>query len=200
MTITLPGLPYAYDALVPNISAETVETHYEKHHKAYVEKANELAQGTRFEGMPLEEVIRASSGPLFNNAAQVWNHTFYWNSMSPAGGGEPPAEVRRMLERSFGSVDEFKHEFADAATSLFGSGYAWLVRKADGALAIEKKSDAENPLASGALPLLTIDVWEHAYYLDHKNERAKYVEAFFEILNWPFVAHNLALLSTSARA
>jgi Fe-Mn family superoxide dismutase len=186
-----PELPYAQDALAPHISAETLEYHYGKHHKAYVDNLNKLIPGTEFENMPLEDIIKKATGGIFNNAAQVWNHTFYWNCLSPAGGGEPAGELAAAINKSIGSFDAFKEQFAKAAAGQFGSGWAWLVKNADGTLAIEATPNAENPLKKGKKALLTCDVWEHAYYIDYRNARPKYVEAFWDIVNWDFVASNL---------
>ena len=191
MTFTLPELPYPVDALAPHISAATLETHYGKHHRGYVEKTNKLAAGTRFATMELEDVVRQSSGALFDNAAQVWNHTFYWHSMSPDGGGEPTGEVVESIARSFGSFREFKKRFSESAAGIFGSGWAWLVRDENGSLAILETSNADNPLKHGREALLTCDVWEHAYYLDRKNDRAAYVEGFWNVVDWDVVARNL---------
>ena len=192
----LPPLPYAQNALEPVISANTISFHYGKHHKAYVDNLNKLIVGTEFVGLSLEEVITATSGKadkatIFNNASQAWNHTFYWNSLTPNGGGEPPAALKVKIEASFGSVDACKKELAAAATSQFGSGWAWLVLDGD-KLKVIKTSNADSPLTKGMKPLLTIDVWEHAYYLDYQNRRADYVNAVLDKLtNWSFVANNL---------
>ncbi len=187
----LPSLPYEMNALEPHISAETLEYHYGKHHQKYVDTLNSLVPGTPYEDMSLEDiVVKAPAGGIFNNAAQVWNHTFYWNCMSPNGGGEPDGALRDALASAFGSVEEFKKQFTQQATSLFGSGWAWLVKNADGSLAIEPLSNADNPIASGHKPLLTCDVWEHAYYIDYRNARPKYVEAFWKLVNWGFVTGN----------
>lgn len=191
MAHELPPLPYELGALEPHISAETLEFHYGKHHAAYVAKLNSLIPGTEFENSSLEETIRSASGGIFNNAAQVWNHTFYWNCLSPEGGGEPPPAVKQLLEESFGSFEAFTRQFSEAATSHFGSGWAWLVRKADGSLVVTQTSNAGCPLASGDVPMLTCDVWEHAYYIDYRNARPKYVEAFWKLVNWDFVARHL---------
>jgi Fe-Mn family superoxide dismutase len=192
----LPPLPYAEDALAPVISASTLSFHHGKHHKAYVDNLNKLIAGTEFETMPLEAIIAATAGksdvaPIFNNAAQTWNHTFYWHSLKPRGGGEPQATLKQAIEGSFDSVDAFKKQLADAATSQFGSGWAWLVKEGD-ALKVVKTGNAENPMTQGLKPLLTIDVWEHAYYLDYQNKRADYVNAVIDkLLNWDFAAGNL---------
>ena len=187
----LPALPFAQNALAPQISAETLEYHYGKHHKAYVDNLNRLIAGTEFADMPLEEIVRKSSGSIFNNAAQVWNHTFYWNCLSPKGGGQPTGELASAINKQFGSFAQFKEKFTGAAVSLFGSGWVWLVKNAGGGLSIEAMSNAGNPLREGEKALLTCDVWEHAYYIDYRNARAKYVEAFWNLVNWGFAAGNL---------
>ncbi len=186
----LPELPYAKSALVPHISAETLDYHYGKHHKTYVDNLNRLLPGTQFEGSSLEEIVRKASGGIFNNAAQVWNHTFYWSSLSPKGGGEPTGAIAGAITKNFGSFAEFKDKFSNAAVTLFGSGWAWLAKNSDGSLSIEATSNAGNPLKDGRKPLLTCDVWEHAYYIDYRNVRAKYVEAFWKLVNWDFVNQN----------
>ncbi len=188
MTHELPPLPYAKDALSPHISAETLEYHHGKHHQTYVTKLNEMIAGTEFAEASLEEIVMNSSGGVFNNAAQVWNHTFYWNCFSPAGGGAPSGELAEAIDAAFGSFDAFKEQFAAAAVGQFGSGWAWLVADASGALSITSTSNAENPMTSGAVPLLTCDVWEHAYYIDYRNQRPAYVDAFWNLVNWEFVA------------
>jgi superoxide dismutase, Fe-Mn family len=195
-SITLPPLPYPQNALDPVISANTLGFHYGKHHKTYVDTLNKLIAGTEFADMPLEQIVKTTSGKsdhtaIFNNAAQAWNHTFYWRSMKPHGGGEPPAAVKRLLESSFGSVEACKKELATAAVGQFGSGWAWLVQDG-GKLKIVKTGNAETPLTGGSKPLLTLDVWEHAYYLDYQNRRVDYVNAVLEkLLNWEFAAENL---------
>jgi len=186
-----PGLPYANDALAPGISPETIEYHYGKHHAAYVANINKLIPGTEFEELSLEEIIKKASGGIFNNAAQVWNHTFYWNCLSPNGGGEPDGDLAAAITKSFGSFKDFQEQFTAAAATLFGSGWAWLVQNADGSLAIEALSNAGNPLKDGKKPLLTCDVWEHAYYIDYRNARPKYIENFWNLVNWDFGASNL---------
>lgn len=188
----LPELPYAKEALVPRISAETLEYHHDKHHRAYVDNLNKLIAGTEFEKIALEDIIEKASGGIFNNAAQVWNHTFYWNCLSPKGAGTPSGAVASAIEKDFGSFAEFKDRFTNAAVTLLGSGWAWLVKNPGGSLAIEATSNAGNPLTQGKKPLLTCDVWEHAYYIDYRNARAKYVEAFWDLVNWEFVRLNLA--------
>lgn len=190
MAITLPELPYSKDALAPYISAETLEFHYGKHHKAYVDKLNTLIPGTEFENASLEEIVKKSKGGVFNNAAQVWNHTFYWNCLKPQGGGEPSGALAEAINKTFGSFTQFKENFSTAAVGQFGSGWAWLTKDASGALAIETTGNAETPLTTGKTPLLTCDVWEHAYYVDYRNARPKYVENFWNLVNWDFVAAN----------
>ena len=191
MTIELPPLPYADDALAPHISERTMSFHYGKHHAAYVNNLNGLIEGTEHADASLEDIVTsAQPGGLFNNAAQVWNHTFYWNSMSPDGGGDPSGALADAIAASFGSVDGFKEQFKADAVGNFGSGWTWLVQEADG-LAIVKTDDADTPLAHGQKALLTIDVWEHAYYLDYQNARPAYVDSFIEhLLNWDFAAAN----------
>ena len=187
----LPDLPFDKSALAPNISAETLEYHYGKHHKTYVDNLNKLILCTEFEKLSLEDIIKKATGGIFNNAAQIWNHTFYWNSLSPNGGGEPSGELAAAIYKDFDSFTQFKDKFTIATTTLFGSGWAWLVKNPDGSLAIESASNAGNPLKDSKKPLLTCDVWEHAYYIDYRNARAKYVEAFWKIVNWKFAAQNL---------
>jgi Fe-Mn family superoxide dismutase len=193
---TLPTLPFAMDALNPIITANTLSFHYGKHHKTYVDNLNKLVAGTDFAGLALEKVITGTAGKadkaaLFNNAAQIWNHTFYWSSLSPKGGGTPPAALKQKIEASFGTVDACKQEMATAATTQFGSGWAWLVKDGD-KLKVVKTGNAELPLTQGLKPLLTIDVWEHAYYLDYQNRRADYVAAVLDkLINWTFAAANL---------
>jgi Fe-Mn family superoxide dismutase len=186
MAFELPALPYARDALAPHISPETIDYHYGKHHQTYVTNLNNLIAGTEFESMSLEDIIRKSSGGIFNNAAQVWNHTFYWNSLSPKGGGEPAGRLADAITKSFGSFAAFKDEFTKVALGTFGSGWAWLVERPDGSLGIVSTSNAATPLTGPDRPLLTCDVWEHAYYIDYRNARAKYVEAFWNLVNWDF--------------
>lgn len=193
MAFELPPLPYGMNALEPHISQETLEYHYGKHHRAYVNKLNELTQNTEFANQSLEDVIKKTqSGPIFNNAAQVWNHTFYWNCMSPNGGGEPKGELAEAIKKKFGSFEEFKTKFNQAATGQFGSGWAWLVKLDNGDLEICSTSNANDPLAEGKKAILTCDVWEHAYYIDTRNDRAKYVENFWKVVNWDFVADNFS--------
>ena len=193
MSFELPALPYAQDALEPHISAETLEYHYGKHHQTYVDKLNGLLPGTDFEGKSLEEVIRGAKGGIFNNAAQVWNHSFYWNCLSPNGGGKANGAVADAINSSFGSYEQFQQEFTNSAINNFGSGWTWLVKNEDGSVAIVNTSNADSPLTSkGVTPLLTVDVWEHAYYIDYRNARPKYMEAFWALVNWDFVNANLA--------
>ncbi len=187
----LPKLPYAKNALAPYLSEETLEYHYGRHHAAYVKKLNELIANTNFARMPLEEIIKtADHGPIFNNAAQPWNHTFYWNCLTPEGGGEPRGALASAINRDFKSFKEFSKEFSEAAIE-FGSGWAWLVQRKNGSLAIEKASNADDPLVRNERPLLACDVWEHAYYIDYRNARPKYVVAFWHLVNWDFVASNM---------
>ncbi|HET9484285.1 MAG TPA: Fe-Mn family superoxide dismutase [Xanthomonadales bacterium] len=186
MAIELPPLPYAKDALAPHISAETLEFHHDKHHQTYVTNTNNLIKGTELEDAPLEEIVKKSSGGLFNNAAQVWNHTFYWNSLSPRGGGDPGGKLADAIKRSFGGFAQFKEEFNKIAVGTFGSGWAWLVQRPDGSLGIVSTSNAATPITGADRPLLTCDVWEHAYYIDYRNARAKYVEAYWNVVNWDF--------------
>ena len=185
----LPELPYAMDALAPHISKETLEYHYGKHHKTYVDNLNKLIPGTEFEKLSLEDIIKKSSGGIFNNAAQIWNHSFYWNCLSPKG-GEPGGTLADAINKTFGSIEEFKQKFSQTAITTFGSGWAWLVKNAAGGVEIISTSNAGCPLTEGKTPLLTCDVWEHAYYIDYRNARAKYVETFWKIVNWDFVAKN----------
>ena len=192
MAIELPPLPYAQDALEPHISKETLEFHYGKHHNTYVVKLNGLIEGTPDADKSLEEIVKSSSGGVFNNSAQVWNHTFYWNCLSPNGGGAPAGAVADAINDAFGSFDEFKAKFTDSAVNNFGSGWTWLVKNADGSLAIVNTSNAATPLTDdGVTPLLTVDVWEHAYYIDYRNARPSYMEAFWKLVNWDFVLSNL---------
>jgi Fe-Mn family superoxide dismutase len=193
MTFELPKLPYEMDALAPYISKETLEYHYGKHHRAYVNKLNDLVKNTEYADLPLEEIIkRAKSGPIFNNAAQDWNHTFYWNCMSPNGGGDPESNLAEAIKKSFGSYDEFKKKFDAAATGQFGSGWAWLAKNSDGSLEVFSTSNAGTPMTENKKAILTCDVWEHAYYIDTRNDRAKYVENFWKVVNWAFVAQQFA--------
>lgn len=187
----LPDLPYGIDALAPHISKETLEFHHGKHHATYVTNLNNLVPGTEFEKASLEEIVKNSSGGVFNNAAQIWNHTFYWNSLSPNGGGDPSSNVGGALENAFGSLDAFKEEFTKTAVTTFGSGWAWLVKKPDGTLALASTSNADTPLTTGDTPLLTCDVWEHAYYIDYRNARPKYMDAFWNLVNWELIERGL---------
>ncbi len=191
MAHTLPPLPYAMDALAPHISKETLEFHYGKHHQTYVTNLNNLIKGTEFESASLEDIVKKSSGGVFNNAAQVWNHTFYWNSLSPKGGGEPTGKLAEAINKKWGSVAAFKEAFNKSATGNFGSGWTWLVKKADGSLDIVNTSNAATPVTTADVPLLTCDVWEHAYYIDYRNARPKYLETFWNLVNWDFAAKNL---------
>ena len=191
MAFELPTLPYANNALEPTISAETIEYHHGKHHQAYVTNLNNLVAGTEYEGKSLEEIITRSSGGVFNNAAQIWNHTFYWNSLSPNGGGVPTGAVAKAIDGAFGSFDAFKAQFNKAAATHFGSGWAWLVKDAEGKLSIVATPNAGCPLTDGLTPLFTCDVWEHAYYIDYRNARPSYLESFWKLVNWEFVAKNL---------
>ena len=188
----LPELPYAKNALEPHISAETLEFHYGKHHATYVDKLNGLIPGTEFENASLEEIIKKAKGGIFNNGAQIWNHTFYWNCMSPDGGGKPSGELGKAIEGAFGDYNTFKNKFSESAATNFGSGWTWLVKNPDGKLEILNTGNAGNPLTDGKQPLLTCDVWEHAYYIDYRNARPKYIEAFWNLVNWKFVLQNLS--------
>lgn len=190
MTIQLPPLPYEMDALAPHISRETLEYHYGKHHKAYVDNLNNLIPNTEFANKSLEEIIMKSSGGIFNNAAQVWNHTFYWHCLSPNGGGKPTGALATAIDKAFGSFDQFKEQFTKTAVTTFGSGWGWLVKKADGTIELVSTSNAQTPMTSNQKALLTCDVWGHAYYIDYRNARPKYVEHFWELVNWDFVAAN----------
>jgi len=192
MTHTLPPLPYEKNALEPVISAETIDFHYGKHHQAYVTNLNNLIPGTEFETMSLEDIIMKSSGGVFNNAAQVWNHTFYWNCLSPNGGGAPTGVLVDAINAQFGSFDAFKEAFNKSGATNFGSGWTWLVKNADGSIEIFNTSNAGTPMTSGKKALLTIDVWEHAYYIDYRNARPKYLETIWDKVNWEFVAANYA--------
>ncbi|MGL4859593.1 MAG: superoxide dismutase [Fe] [Enterobacteriaceae bacterium] len=188
----LPALPYDKNALEPHISAETLEYHYGKHHQTYVTNLNNLVKDSEFANKSLEEIIKGSTGGIFNNAAQVWNHTFYWHCLAPKAGGEPTGAVANAINEAFGSFAAFKEQFTDAAIKNFGSGWTWLVKKADGKLAIVSTSNAATPMTDGHKALLTVDVWEHAYYIDYRNARPKYLENFWALVNWNFVASNLA--------
>lgn len=192
MSFELPKLPYALDALEPHISKETLEYHYGKHHQTYVTNLNNLVKGTDLENKSLEELIKTTEGGIFNNAAQVWNHTFYWNCLAPNAGGAPTGKIAEAINKAFDSFEEFKKQFNDAAAKNFGSGWTWLVKKADGSLAIVNTSNAATPVSGEDKPLLTVDVWEHAYYIDYRNARVKYLEEFWALVNWSFVEANLA--------
>ena len=194
----LPPLPYDKAALEPHISRETLEFHHDKHHAAYVKKLNELLPGSGFENASLEDICRRASGPLFNNGAQAWNHDFYWKCMSPQGGGDPPGELDSQLSRAFESVAGFRSAFGKAAETAFGSAWTWLVKNKDGGLEIVSTSNADNPLRAGQTPLLTCDVWEHAYYIDRRNARPEYVKAFWNVVNWDFVARNCSIGAATA--
>lgn len=187
----LPELPWSNDALIPHISPETIEYHYGKHHNAYVTKLNAGIKGTEFESMSLEDIIKKSSGGLFNNAAQVWNHTFYWNCLAPKAGGAASGKVADLISSKWGSFDKFKEEFSNSAAANFGSGWTWLVKDASGNLEIINTDDADTPMKHGKVALMTIDVWEHAYYVDYRNARPDYINAFWSLVNWDFVNSNL---------
>lgn len=191
MAFSLPNLPYAIDALAPHISKETLEFHHGKHHATYVTNLNNLTKGGKFENATVEEIMKsAEPGGLFNNAAQHYNHSFYWNSLKPKGGGEPSGRLGDAIKKAFGNFDDFKKKFTETAVTHFGSGWAWLVVR-DGALVVEATHDADSPIVHGKTPLITCDVWEHAYYIDYRNARAKYVEAFWNLVNWDFASANM---------
>jgi Fe-Mn family superoxide dismutase len=192
MEHTLPTLPYAIDALAPHISKETLEFHYGKHHQTYVTNLNNLIKGTEFDAMSLEDIVHKSSGGMFNNAAQIWNHTFYWNSLSPKGGGQPSGALAAAITAKWGSFDAFKDAFTKSAVGNFGSSWTWLVKKADGSLDIVNTSNAATPVTGTDKPLLTCDLWEHAYYIDYRNRRPDYMAAFWSLVNWDFAASNFA--------
>ena len=187
MSFKLPDLPYRQNELEPAISERTIQFHYGKHHQTYVNKTNDLIKGTEFENASLETIVKESEGSIFNNAAQVWNHNFYFGSLSPKGGGEPGNKIARAIERDFDSFTNFREEFSKAGSTLFGSGWVWLVTDQAGALDIVQESNAGNPLHSGKIPLMTMDVWEHAYYLDYQNKRPDHIDAFWKIINWPLI-------------
>ena len=191
MAIELPALPWAREALAPHISAETIDYHYGKHHQTYVTNLNNLIKGTEFENLDLVAIIKKAQGGMFNNAAQIWNHTFYWNSLSPKGGGEPSGKLADAIKKSFGGFAQFKEEFTKTAVGTFGSGWGWLVQRADGNLGLVSTSNAATPITGSDRPLLTCDVWEHAYYIDYRNARPKYVEAFWNLANWEFAASQM---------
>ncbi len=195
MAFTLPDLPWAKDSLAPTISAETIDYHYGKHHKAYVDNLNKFAEGTKYATMSLEDIVKASAGQtsekaIFNNSAQVWNHTFFWNSLAPKAGGAPTGAIAGAIDKSFGSFADFKTKFSTAAAGQFGSGWAWLVKNTDGSLAIETTPNAETPLTGAKKAILTLDVWEHAYYIDYRNARPKFTEAWWNLVNWDFANKN----------
>ncbi|MFQ6371017.1 superoxide dismutase [Fe] [Shewanella sp. YIC-542] len=192
MAFELPALPYAKDALEPHISQETLEYHHGKHHNTYVVNLNKLIAGTEDESKSLEAIIKSSTGGVFNNAAQVWNHTFYWNCLAPNAGGAATGAVAEAINKAFGSFEAFKEEFTKSATGNFGSGWTWLVKKADGTLALQNTSNAGCPITDDVTPLLTVDVWEHAYYIDYRNARPNYLAHFWELVNWEFVNKNFA--------
>ncbi|RLD88462.1 MAG: superoxide dismutase [Fe] [Bacteroidetes bacterium] len=191
MAYELPALPFEMNALEPFISKETLEYHYGKHHAAYVKNLNGLVPGTEFENSGLEEIIKKADGGVFNNGAQVWNHTFYWNCMAPDGGGEPTGALMNAIKSDFGSFDAFKEQFSKAAATLFGSGWAWLVKTPAGKLEIVQESNAGNPLRNGLEPIMTCDVWEHAYYIDKRNMRPAYIEDFWKVIDWNTIANRL---------
>lgn len=191
MAFELPALPWADTALEPHISKETLEYHHGKHHNAYVTKLNAMVPGTEWEGKSLEDIIKGSEGGLFNQAAQVWNHTFYWNCLAPNAGGDPSGAIADEINKKWGSFQKFKEEFSACAAGTFGSGWAWLVKTSGGELAIKSTSNAGNPMTDGDTCLMTCDVWEHAYYVDYRNARPKYIEAFWALVNWDFVNKNL---------
>lgn len=192
MEHTLPALPYAMDALQPHISKETLEFHYSKHHQTYVTNLNNLIKGTEFENASLEDIVKKSSGGVFNNAAQIWNHTFYWNSLSPKGGGKPAGALAAAIDAKWGSFDAFKEAFTKSAVGNFGSSWTWLVKKADGSLEIVNTSNAATPVTTADKPLMTCDLWEHAYYIDYRNRRPDYLGAFWSLVNWDFAAKNFS--------
>ena len=191
MAIELPPLPYARDALEPHISAETIDYHYGKHHQTYVTNLNNQIKGTELEDASLETIVRKSQGGMFNNAAQVWNHNFYWLCLSPNGGGAPSGKLAEAIDKAFGSFDAFREEFTKLSIGTFGSGWGWLVQRPDGALGLVSTSNAATPITGDDTPLLTCDVWEHAYYIDYRNARPKYVESFWNLVNWDFVVGNM---------
>ena len=195
----LPKLPYPLEALEPYISAETFKYHYGKHHKAYVTKLNELIKDTKFEKLELEEIIKMSEGALFNNAAQHWNHTFFWSCLKPDAGGNPNGKVSGLIDQSWGNFEDFKDEFSKLAMANFGSGWTWVVVKQDGTLQIMNTSNADTPLKHGMRAILTLDVWEHAYYIDYRNERTNFVQAFWNVVNWSFVNQNLSSIGEQRR-
>ncbi|QDK42121.1 superoxide dismutase [Fe] [Bacteriovorax stolpii] len=191
MSFTLPELPYAKTALAPHMSEETLNYHYGKHHNAYVTNLNNLIKETKFEKMTLEEIILSSEGPVFNNAAQIWNHTFFWNSLSPNGGGEATGKVAELITKKWGSFEAFKEAFTKSAVSNFGAGWTWLALNKAGELEVVNTSNAQTPITTGHKPLITVDIWEHAYYIDYRNERPKFINAFWALVNWDFANKNL---------
>jgi Fe-Mn family superoxide dismutase len=191
MTHQLPDLPYDYDALEPHMSSETLHLHHDKHHATYLEKLNGLLKDSELADESLTEIVRQGSGGIFNNGAQAWNHAFFWHCLSPSGGGDPSGELAAAIERDFGGPDQLREQFTNALTTLFGSGWVWLAKDRDGKLSVDSRSNAGNPIADGKVPLLTCDMWEHAYYMDYQNQKAKYVDAFWQLVNWDFVAKNL---------
>ncbi|WGO84779.1 superoxide dismutase [Fe] [Arsenophonus apicola] len=191
MSFQLPSLPYAKNALEPHISQETLEYHYGKHHSTYVNNLNNLIKDTSFEGKTLEEIIKTAQGGIFNNAAQVWNHTFYWHCLAPNAGGEPTGKIAEVINQHFEGFEKFKQQFTDAAIKNFGSGWTWLVKQANGKLSIINTSNAATPISGDDKPLLTVDIWEHAYYIDYRNVRAEYLTNFWSLVNWSFVEQNL---------
>jgi Fe-Mn family superoxide dismutase len=193
MAFELPALPYSPDALKPFMSPETFEFHHGKHHKAYVDNLNKLVPGTEFEKMDIETIMKKSSGPVFNNAAQIWNHTFFWNCMTPGGGGEPTGPLAEAIQRDFGSFQAMKEKFNDVAVKQFGSGWGWLVKNKQGKLECVSTSNAGNPMTDGHNPILTVDVWEHAYYIDFRNRRADFVAGFWNVVNWKFANQRWSL-------
>jgi Fe-Mn family superoxide dismutase len=200
VAIRLSPLPWARDALVPHLSAETVDCHYGRHHQGYVTKLNEQIAGTGFEQLDLETIVMSARGAMVNNAAQAWNHAFYWNCLKPDGGGAPTGALAAAIDLAFGSFEQFKEQFTQTCTDIFGSGWAWLVRRADGGVGVTATFNASTPLTSDSRALLACDVWEHAYYIDHRNARAKYVESFWCLVNWDFVASQLALGAVASSA
>ncbi|MHA7881008.1 MAG: superoxide dismutase [Saccharospirillum sp.] len=192
MAFELPALPYDRTALEPHISAETLDYHHGKHHATYVTKLNGLVPGTEFEGKSLEDIIKSSSGGVFNNAAQIWNHTFYWHCLSPNGGGAPTGALADAINAKWGTFEAFQKEFDEKAVNNFGSSWTWLVKNSDGSLDIVNTSNAGTPITEDKTPLLTVDLWEHAYYIDYRNARPKYLEAFWKLVNWEFAGENFA--------
>ena len=197
----LPKLPYALDALEPHMSKETLEYHYGKHHKAYIDKTNELIQGTKFEESPLDYIVKhAAKGPLFNQAAQAWNHSFFWQCLGPDRGGKPEGALLQAIEKAYGGFEAFQKTFGEKAAGLFGSGWVWLVKNSDGGVDILQTANGDTPITGDAAPLITCDVWEHAYYLDHRNDRAKYVKAYWNLANWEFAGENFEKAKVAARS